>query len=876
MESTNGAGDLCSDIAIHNATCDSELGGFTNTSSSPLMDLKGIYQVIPSGIPDRYPLPFLVTLLVNPTICEKMGKTMTGIGAAVLVNHFETKVLATRVSTDLCEIVLQIQTNGELKPGPAILSLFAVNSQGATEEILINGNQACPYFHNLGVSLGRLYVYKNPSQNATIIASRALNADCALFVLVKMPFFTQTMLYGEYFCYWKNQGDRLWREASPSRAIFDPATSARGVQCHIAGSTSSRVLLKVSINGLQGTFHQLSNFITRLGDPSSAIPGEGSFRIFSISPNSGPRQGGTLLTVRGKYFSNFCNPEFCTDIQCQFVLSDSQRIGVDATVTSDNVLTCTTPTVSSQFETVQVQVSTDPNPACNVRTNSSLPYNSFSFHYQSDVAVQVQQSSALWYSCNPSAQQSCDVWPNINQSVQSLGYYTCLSGFTSQDKKSTSPAYPVWCIRALPIDAGRFYQFTITDPFMKLASFVVRKVPVEYPGYCNRANLSESWSKIETMLDYRVFDLYDRTYSQGDSIPVDKETQGKRLVDKIFSTAAANASNLTYMKDALNAIGQRYGFLDLSLVFAIEMDFTLAANYSEANLRLSTPCALYPAKFGQYSGFYGERYASTGNYINWTEAGWLAGKPACVPVPGHENACSDQIKFSPNMEDPIGVMLTQPATIETSTTISDDTMGCGRLRASFDCSNFSLDDCITSIIMQTNPNAFYRNMAARQPYKSGVSWCDFTYPEQAGPNNLGEMGWRAGAAAPGNEDWRYFYRESPCVRCRQAQEICNALQAEDKIVNNIPVGPYNLSLGDKQAAIEINLGCFGGAAEDECCDDVSNFGLESSWPMLKGRCIRTLERCVRPSSSHVCARDDDANGVCSDPATGQLPLCTPR
>ena len=43
---------------------------------------------------------------------------------------------------------------------------------------------------------------------------------------------------------------------------------------------------------------------------------------------------------------------------------------------------------------------------------------------------------------------------------------------------------------------------------------------------------------------------------------------------------------------------------------------------------------------------------------------------------------------------------------------------------------------------------------------------------------------------------RYFYRESPCVRCRQAQEICNALRAEDNIVNNIPVGPYNLSLGD--------------------------------------------------------------------------------
>eukprot|EP00960_Hanusia_phi_P038980 753680-Hanusia_phi.AAC.6 len=276
---------------------------------------------------------------------------------------------------------------------------------------------------------------------------------------------------------------------------------------------------------------------------------------------------------------------------------------------SDDVLTCTTPTVSSQVDSVQVEVSTDPNPACNVVSNSTLPYNTFPFYYQSDVAVNVQQSTAMWYSCNPSMQQDCHLWPNIDASVHGLGYYTCLSGFSSQDNQSTSPSYPVWCIRALPVDAGSFYQFTITDPFMKLASFAIRQVPLEHPGYCNRANRAQVWSRIDTMLDYRVFDLYDPTYARGDPIPVNKSTQGRSLIDRIFATSAADVSNLTYMKDALNSIGSRYGFLDLSLVFHIEMDFTLATNYSEERLRLNTPCSLYPAKFGQYSGFYGEKYA---------------------------------------------------------------------------------------------------------------------------------------------------------------------------------------------------------------------------------------------------------------------------
>jgi hypothetical protein len=47
---------------------------------------------------------------------------------------------------------------------------------------------------------------------------------------------------------------------------------------------------------------------------------------------------------------------------------------------------------------------------------------------------------------------------------------------------STSPFYPVWCIRALPLNALANYQFTMTDPFMSTVVFLHRICPQEYPG----------------------------------------------------------------------------------------------------------------------------------------------------------------------------------------------------------------------------------------------------------------------------------------------------------------------------------------------------------------------------------------------------------
>jgi hypothetical protein len=69
---------------------------------------------------------------------------------------------------------------------------------------------------------------------------------------------------------------------------------------------------------------------------------------------------------------------------------------------------------------------------------------------------------------------------------------------------------------------------------------------------------------------------------------------------------------------------------------------------------------------------------------------------------------------------------------------------------------------------------------------------------------------------------RYFYRTSPCVKCRQARDMCASLQQPEPIVNNIPVGETRRTLGDTNFAAEISMGCFGpdgedidGAVEDE-------------------------------------------------------------
>ncbi len=107
-------------------------------------------------------------------------------------------------------------------------------------------------------------------------------------------------------------------------------------------------------------------------------------------------------------------------------------------------------------------------------------------------------------------------------------------------------------------------------------------------------------------------------------------TQGRNFIDRLFSTTALDLT-LRYMRDKLHAIaevrrglarthprfdpslmrrcgigGQDYGFLDLSLAFSIELDFTLASGYDRHQHRREIQCAAPPPEHGYFSGNKGD------------------------------------------------------------------------------------------------------------------------------------------------------------------------------------------------------------------------------------------------------------------------------
>jgi hypothetical protein len=176
-----------------------------------------------------------------------------------------------------------------------------------------------------------------------------------------------------------------------------------------------------------------------------------------------------------------------------------------------------------------------------------------------------------------------------------------------------------------------------------------------------------------------------------------------------------------------------------------------------------------------FSGFPGD-VGPTGSYIDWRKLNWKNGKPACAPDPRYADKCSSTIKYAPDRPDDIGVMITEPAQATVETDADDDNLGCGRLRVSFNCSNFTFESCVWDIMHEKNAEHLYSNRGSRRRYKSMRSYCAAHYPEDLGPNYLDKYGGK-----PRFEDWRYWYRVAPCVRCRNAEEICNALKKSEEI-----------------------------------------------------------------------------------------------
>lgn len=103
-------------------------------------------------------------------------------------------------------------------------------------------------------------------------------------------------------------------------------------------------------------------------------------------------------------------------------------------------------------------------------------------------------------------------------------------------------------------------------------------------------------------------------------------------------------------------------------------------------------------------------------------------------------------------------------------------MGCGRMRVSFNCSNFTFESCVYDLMMERTPDAMYSHLGAKTRYLTMTRLCDAQYNEKLGPN------WRPKYGdGPQFKDWRYWYRVAPCMRCRNAAEICAGLNKPEPI-----------------------------------------------------------------------------------------------
>lgn len=117
------------------------------------------------------------------------------------------------------------------------------------------------------------------------------------------------------------------------------------------------------------------------------------------------------------------------------------------------------------------------------------------------------------------------------------------------------------------------------------------------------------------------------------------ETQARNLIDRIFSTPhmqllkPINGVSMEYMRNVMHRVGDKYGFIETSLAFKIEMHFTVARVYTEKAYRGANQCSMPAAGYGMYSGFPGDTGPS-GSFIDWKKIKWKKGRPRpSAPLP---------------------------------------------------------------------------------------------------------------------------------------------------------------------------------------------------------------------------------------------------
>ena len=78
----------------------------------------------------------------------------------------------------------------------------------------------------------------------------------------------------------------------------------------------------------------------------------------------------------------------------------------------------------------------------------------------------------------------CSHLPKSDIAVASLGWFGCFQLHSSWADHNDED--PQWCARALPANGGASYIFHLYDPFHNMVGYMVKPVPVDFPGTCNR------------------------------------------------------------------------------------------------------------------------------------------------------------------------------------------------------------------------------------------------------------------------------------------------------------------------------------------------------------------------------------------------------
>ena len=553
---------------------DCDVANGKSKASSGARPLRGVFQVLPSGIPSVSPEPITVVVNVDQYMCnyiETFNDDVDSNGFGILmINGVAAEWLSVSSVGTFCEIRIRVVLDGTLKAGPARIEIEA-QTTGPNRVIVRDATPVgiYPYWRVIGRSIGRLYVYNDPSAEATIIEPLVVNNNnCDLTILVKMPPYASVQKYNEYVnCEWKQDGMDWVAGEQPALVQLDHLGTV-GVQCKLPPITDNRLYVSVAFNtdidGI-GSYHDIAASITRLGDSWSAIPNDGVLRVYGMTPRSGPEEGGTMVTVSGQYFSNFCTEQYCNAVQCHFGFPLAGGVDVyvvDATVVDDQKLLCVTPRAKPMVWDAYVEISVDMNPPCGSRGDDVMGYNKLKFVYQTknsdteipaeaprdpDVTSTPFRLQGTWTRCDSNISSpyyhDCQDWPGVNEGdekndekIDGLGYYSCLGGMYDEYGTPTSVTYPVWCLRALPVNGASSYFFFLTDPFFNIIASVLRPVPTKYPGYCHRTSHHFGFDKFSHNLDYRYFDLFDKNYTRGKDPVPGKITQGRNLIDRIWST----------------------------------------------------------------------------------------------------------------------------------------------------------------------------------------------------------------------------------------------------------------------------------------------------------------------------------------------------